>query len=922
MKREQRSFHPARLERRGVVAALLLLATLAQPAGPVLAADEPDELDQVPGLLASFGLTGNPEPISLRVVPDLAATWGKGSPDPRVPADRFNGRWTGSILIQSPGMHHFHARTDGTVVLRVAGRVVLDGKSENVLASAIDLPAGFSTLVLEYRHEGGPARVAIDWEGPSFGREPVPARVLYHTPAVTDRDDSFEVGRRLADRLGCANCHALLDLPRHPEIGPPLADAGRSIDPRWLEDWLIDPTRVRPRSGMPAFGPGLSANEAADLAAFLKNAAKPASVTSEVKMALNVARPEKGELLFRSVGCLGCHTREAGNEDRAAPNLSDLPGKRSETWVAAYLEHPKSSKLASRHRADLKLTADEAAHLAAYLVGTPERKDRPVPAQEGDPRRGAALADRLRCASCHTIPGLKPRPADLVLSSDSRPDAGCLADQPAREIPRFALTPPERTASRAFIAQLPRQPAPTSPETLAEDLIRRRNCLGCHIREGRGGTELGTRVAALIARDPALGGLKGTLTPPNLTAVGDKLRPEYLALALRGAAPTARPWLSVRMPSFTFEPGEADALAAYLQARDRMTESPDPSDDTPTHPDAPTLDRASRLIGQRGFGCISCHVLAGRIPPGGEPETLGPDLALAHRRMSRRYFERWIANPQRIIAGTPMPQFLVPVTTDPGPLPDQLATIWQLLGSPRVAEVAAFGTREILKREGDRAMVVRDMILVPEAPGTQYTPRGLSLGLKNDQSLLIDTDRLTWLAWWHRGFVSRTKAGRLWEWHPEGERLWTAPERLAPVVLLGPDDQSVPPREVRERLGTFDELDFDGPGIRLVYRLHAPESGFFQVEERIRPTSSGWERSVRVRDVPAGYRPALVEQPPATATPAADSPGWSWRVGSVRLTLGLAGTGVPLPPLKGSRLIPMLPTPDGGFSGDVRLSVE
>src|SRR4029077_8941321 len=122
------------------------------------------------------------------------------------------------------------------------------------------------------------------------------------------------------------------------------------------------------------------------------------------------------------------------------------------------------------------------------------------------------------------------------------------------------------------------------------------------------------------------------------------------------------------------------------------------------------------------------------------------------------------------------------------------ATIWQLVGSPRVAEVAAFGTREILKREGDRAMVVRDMILVPEAPGTPYTPRGLTLGLKNDQSLLFDTDRLTWLAWWHKSFVSRTKSGRLGEWHPEGERLWTAPDRLAPVVLLGPDNQIVPPR--------------------------------------------------------------------------------------------------------------------------------
>jgi hypothetical protein len=130
------------------------------------------------------------------------------------------------------------------------------------------------------------------------------------------------------------------------------------------------------------------------------------------------------------------------------------------------------------------------------------------------------------------------------------------------------------------------------------------------------------------------------------------------------------------MPTFAFEPGEADAIAAYFQSRDRMAQTPDPSDDAPTHPDAATFERAALLIGQRGFGCISCHVLAGRIPPGGEPETLGLDLALAYRRISRRYFERWFANPQRNIAGTPMPQFLQPIPSPPGTLGDQLATLW------------------------------------------------------------------------------------------------------------------------------------------------------------------------------------------------------------------------------------------------------
>ena len=897
----------------GWVAILLLAAGSSRAAGaPELA----DEDDLRPGLRATFARLGA-EPAVVRIVPDLSARWGNASPDPRVPADGFTGHWTGALHVQSTGTYRFHARTDGTIVLKVAGRVVLEGTEGAVRSSPADLSTGFATIELEYRHDRGDARVAIDWEGPDFGREPLPARFLYHAPGGPEPTDRFEAGRRLADRLGCANCHRLLDLPRHSALGPPLTEAGSAIAPRWLLAWLGDTARVRPRARMPSFGRGLAPSESRDLAAFLASVAKVGTVSAEVRMALNVADPAKGRLLFRSLGCLGCHARgqSADAEDRAAPDLADLPWKRTPAGLAAYLQHPKTGRAPAGHRADLRLNADESAHLAAYLTSDAETGGvKELPALDagaaGDPRRGRDLAETLRCAACHEIPGLNPPKADLTLRAGTVPDRGCLADQPAApHVPRYDLTGTQRLALRELVAKLPRDPAPTSAQARAEDAIRRRDCLGCHVREGAGATGMGARLAALIGQDRALGGLKGTLTPPNLTAVGDKLRPEYLALAIRGEAPTARPWLSVRMPAFSFEAGEADAIAAYFQSRDRMTETPDPPDDASGAPDAATIERATALIGQRGFGCVSCHVLAGRVPPGGEPETLGPDLALAHRRMTKRYFERWIGDPQRIIAGTPMPRFLLPVATAPGPLAAQLATVWRLLGSPRVAEAAAAGTREILKRQGDRALVVRDMVLVPEAPETPYTPRGVAIGLKNDHSLLFDADRLTWLAWWRGGFLSRTKSARLWEWHPEGERIWTALERLPPVVLLGPGGQAVPPVEIRERFGTFDELDFEGSGVRLVYRLHAHGDGLFAVEERIEPVHNGWERSIRVKDVPETYRPALVDFSRARAT----------------LTIGEAEPPVPLPlalSRKGGRASLLTREPDGSYRGRVRLQAN
>ena len=79
------------------------------------------------------------------------------------------------------------------------------------------------------------------------------------------------------------------------------------------------PTRTRVSQTILENGP----STAADLAAFLRAIApRPKPLVDEFKMALNVADPARGRLAFRSVGCLGCHTRGGPHRDeagRAAP---------------------------------------------------------------------------------------------------------------------------------------------------------------------------------------------------------------------------------------------------------------------------------------------------------------------------------------------------------------------------------------------------------------------------------------------------------------------------------------------------------------------------------------------------------------------------------------------------------------------------
>jgi hypothetical protein len=263
---------------------------------------------------------------------------------------------------------------------------------------------------------------------------------------------------------------------------------------------------------------------------------------------------------------------------------------------------------------------------------------------------------------------------------------------------------------------------------------------------------------------------------------------------------------------------------------------------------------------------------------------------------------------------------LKPIESEPGTLEDQLESVWRLLGDDKLGALAATGTRELLRPSSDRAMIVRDMVLLPGAPETQYHPRALAIGLENGASLLFDTDRLTWLAWWRGGFLSRTKSGRLWEWHPEGTRLWTASGRQAPVVFVSADRSLHAPAEVRERYGPFRAVEFVGRGVRLEYGLFV-SGGVDQVNvmEEIQPLHAGWQRVVRVSGVPAGLRPALVDEAPLQAK--RDTSGASWIVGTDRLTVGYTGT-APIEASSGPRVWLLEPVPEAGYSGRAEIRIE
>ena len=196
------------------------------------------------------------------------------------------------------------------------------------------------------------------------------------------------------------------------------------------------------------------------------------------------------------------------------------------------------------------------------------------------------------------------------------------ADTPALELGRA------RRAGRD-LASLSR----VSPIEYAERQIRRSGCLACHSRDG----------APASRPDHAA---------PDLTWAGEKLRSDWIEdyLARRLAA-RPRPHLQGRASAFA---GNAGLFAAGLHHQHGLAASP---------PDTDPIDEELAAIGRdliRGerLGCHACHGLGDEAALGGEGSAEAINFRLVRQRLRRPYFDWFLRDPQRILPGTKMPQFV------------------------------------------------------------------------------------------------------------------------------------------------------------------------------------------------------------------------------------------------------------------------
>lgn len=148
------------------------------------------------------------EPAAVRVDPELSFSWAGAAPAAGVPGRRFSVRWSGHLLPRSSAPHTFYVQTDGAVRLTLkvdnADRVLIDqpaapgGRPAEHTSEPVALdPNRLYAIRLEYRNQGEPAALSLQFgTGPS-AKQPVPTPNLYPADGLSSLAPVEQSYRRL-----------------------------------------------------------------------------------------------------------------------------------------------------------------------------------------------------------------------------------------------------------------------------------------------------------------------------------------------------------------------------------------------------------------------------------------------------------------------------------------------------------------------------------------------------------------------------------------------------------------------------------------------------------------------------------------------------------------------------------------------------
>ncbi|HET9409912.1 MAG TPA: cytochrome c [Candidatus Sulfotelmatobacter sp.] len=183
-------------------------------------------------------------------------------------------------------------------------------------------------------------------------------------------------------------------------------------------------------------------------------------------------------------------------------------------------------------------------------------------------------------------------------------------------------------------------------------VVAKYNCMGCHqIIPGQR-----TILMGLAQYQDAQEQL-----PPKLLTEGARVDPEWLRKFLSNPSLSTsdtnrngvRPYLKVRMPTFSFSDNELRVLVRFFQA---LSQQPLPyiPEQVPVLT-AKENDMARSLFSSTAAPCLKCHSTG---DPNHDKIATAPNFLLAKERLKPDWVVRWITDPQAISPGTSMPSGL------------------------------------------------------------------------------------------------------------------------------------------------------------------------------------------------------------------------------------------------------------------------
>jgi cytochrome c1 len=246
------------------------------------------------------------------------------------------------------------------------------------------------------------------------------------------------------------------------KVGPNLKEIKAKLRKEWLPMWLFDPQAFRPGTKMPAFR--LNDDEIRAVSAFIWQSAIDTKLPPQP-----AGDAAHGKELFKSVGCLACHSIEGSAIDMDggrvggdfAANLSRVGEKANYEYIVRWVHNPRQRLAPYSPSLKRDLTPEDYLQKNVAFVFDDEHSSSPIDGRQ------------LQVQNMTVMPNFR------------------LSDQDARDIATFLMSQKQREIQYPDASFLD----DASLKGEGERLVRMYGCAGCHEIKGleeeqRIGTEL------------------------------------------------------------------------------------------------------------------------------------------------------------------------------------------------------------------------------------------------------------------------------------------------------------------------------------------------------------------------------------------------------------------------------------------------